>query len=127
MGVQVKEIGVYKKGESPLKVDFGGTLEKKDAEKKKPLILKVLAPIAKIFFSEKRRRRASAMRILRKRGLSRYKASTFGLKVRAKGSGWPLAIAQSLGILSKETALKLVSLSLKFALVYPIILLRKFV
>ena len=125
--LQVKEIGMYKSGDSPLDIAFPGTLEKKEADRKKPLILKILAPIAKVFFSEKRRRRASAMRILKQRGFNKYQASLFGLKLRAKRNGWPLAIAQSVGILLQETVRKVLFWTLRIALVYPILVLRKFI
>lgn len=123
--LQLKEIGFYKTGESPVSVAFPGTLGKKEAERKKPLILKILGPIAKTLFSEKRRRRASAMRLLKKRGFTRYQASLFGLQLRANRNGWPVAIAQSIVILMQEAATKILFWTLRIGLVYPITLLRK--
>lgn len=53
--LQVKEIGVYKRqAESALTINTPATLSKEEMEKKRPLLLKIILPIAKIFFSEKR-------------------------------------------------------------------------
>jgi hypothetical protein len=52
--LQLKEIGVYKADLSSLAVASPNTLPKEVAAKNKPLVLKILFPIVKIFFSEKR-------------------------------------------------------------------------
>eukprot|EP00980_Cylindrotheca_fusiformis_P029508 scaffold23496_cov188-Cylindrotheca_fusiformis.AAC.6 len=124
--LQVKEIGVFVDGNVPAEIEFSGTLEKDVAEKKKPLVLKVLGPIAMVFFSEKRRRRASAMRILvEKRGFSRLQAIRFGVQLRARQKGRLVAVSQALGTLAKESILLVLSSTLRLFLVYPILLLRK--
>lgn len=56
--LQVKAIGLYKE-EAVAAVAMGSfgspkTLSKEEAQKKRPLILKLLFPIAKLFFSEQR-------------------------------------------------------------------------
>lgn len=53
--LQIKEIGAYTgKKEVPLDLSAPSTLSKQEAEKKKPLALKIILPVAKLFFSEKR-------------------------------------------------------------------------
>lgn len=123
--LQVKEIGAFREGKAPLALEFPGTLEKEEAEKKKPLPLKVLGPVAKLFFSEPRRRRASAMRILKKRGYSTLRAIRFGMKIRARASGWPTALAHTLGIMVKESFQLCLAFTLKLLLLYPTQLIRK--
>ncbi|CAJ1896237.1 unnamed protein product [Cylindrotheca closterium] len=123
--LQVKEIGAFREGKNPLTLEFPGTLEKEEAEKKKPLPLKVLGPVAKVFFSEKRRRSASAMRILKKRGYSTLGAMKFGVKVRARATGWPSAIIHTMTSLATEILLQSFTFTLKLLLVYPIQLIRK--
>ncbi|KAL3936890.1 MAG: hypothetical protein SGBAC_007889 [Bacillariaceae sp.] len=123
--LQVKEIGAFREDKGPLPLEFPGTLEKKEAAKKKPLPLKVLGPVAKVFFSEPRRRRASAMRILKKRGYSTFQAMQFGAKRRARASGWPAAIVHTLASLGKEMLLQCFTFALKLLLVYPVQLIRK--
>ena len=125
--LQVKEIGAFREGKAPLAVEFPGTLEKVEAEKKKPMMLKVLGPVAKIFFSEPRRRRASAMRILKKRGYSTLQAMQFGVKIRARASGWPRALAYIFVSLGKELLRQCLTFTLKLLLVYPIQLIRKLI
>merc|ERR1719253_286972 len=64
------------------------TLTKKEAEKKRPLVLKMILPIAKVFFSERANRRRSAMRILREeRNMSRSRAIMFGFRSRKESMG----------------------------------------
>ncbi len=52
--LQIKEIGVYRKADEPINVITPTTLSKNEAEKKRPILLKLLLPVAKVFFSEKR-------------------------------------------------------------------------
>jgi hypothetical protein len=125
--LQVKEIGVFKNGESSLPIEFSGTLDKAEAEKKKPIILKVLGPVAKMFFSEKSRRRASAVRILKKRGFTRLQRMKYSLDLRVRRNGWPLAITQAFGIVSQDVIRLALSWTLRITLVYPIVLTRKFI
>ena len=108
---------------SPISVQ---TLSKDDANKKRPLILKLLLPIAKLFFSEKANRRRSAMKILReKRGMSRGKAVIYGIKSRAKAGGIIPSIYKTVGIISVDVARTVAIQVLKLCLVLPIRVLRK--
>lgn len=53
--LQIKEIGAYsKEKESSLELAAPSTLSKREMDKKRPLLLKILLPLAKVFFSEKR-------------------------------------------------------------------------
>lgn len=56
--LQIKEIGIYtrqeKEEEEDVKIPVPTTLSKSEIAKRRPLLLKILLPIAKLFFSEKR-------------------------------------------------------------------------
>lgn len=52
--LQIKEIGVFASKQQPNNIAVPTTLSKKEVERKRPLVLKALLPLAKIFFSEKR-------------------------------------------------------------------------
>jgi hypothetical protein len=52
--LQLKEIGVYKADKMDLAVASPNTLPKEVVAKNRPFVLKILFPIVKIFFSEKR-------------------------------------------------------------------------
>lgn len=52
--LQIKEIGIYTGKRERINVAAPATLSKEEAEAKKPILLKVLRPLAKVFFSEKR-------------------------------------------------------------------------
>mmetsp|Transcript_19382 Transcript_19382/g.35106 ORF Transcript_19382/g.35106 Transcript_19382/m.35106 type:complete len:489 (+) Transcript_19382:243-1709(+) len=98
------------------------TLSKKEAQKKRPFLLKMLLPLAKVFFSEKANRRKSAMRILREeRGLSRGKAILFGIRSRKRSMGGCIpSVFKTLGILTVDS-FRAVALSvLKVVLLYPL-------
>lgn len=108
---------------SPITVQ---TLSKKDANKKRPLILKLLLPIAKLFFSEKANRRRSAMKILReKRGMSREKAIIYGIKSRAKARGLVASIFKTGSILSVDVVRAVAIQVLKVCFLLPIRVFRK--
>ena len=129
--LQIRQIGFYNnantdKEDVPAVVPVG-TLSKAEVEKRRPLLLKILLPISKLFFSEKANRRRSAMKLLQKRGFSRTKAILWGIKTRAAGTGFVpslLKAAAIVGIDSFRTALGTV---LKVCLFYPFVLLGKFV
>ena len=52
--LQLQDIGVYKNGDIIETVVSPTTLDKAEAAKRRPLLLKILLPVAKVFFSEKR-------------------------------------------------------------------------
>jgi hypothetical protein len=76
---------------------------------------------------EIRRRRNSAMRILKKRGLTRFQAMMFGVKRRARRNGVFLAIIQSLGIFVQDAFRTLLFWTLRLTLIYPLTAVRRLV
>ena len=128
--LQIRQIGFY--NNANIREDVPGvvpvdTLSKAEVDKRRPLLLKILLPISKLFFSEKANRRKSAMKLLQKRGFSRAKAILWGIKTRAAGTGFVpslLKAASIVGIDSFRTALGTV---LKACLFYPFVFLGKFV
>ena len=97
------------------------TLSKDEASKKRPLLLKVLLPMAKIFFSETANRRRSAMRILREeRNLSRFQAIKFGMKWRRGSRGIVSSICKTLSILAIDAFRAVIKNVLRVAILYPL-------
>ena len=97
------------------------TLSKEDAEKKRPVVLRLLLPIAKLLFSEQANRRRSAMRILREeRKLSRARAIIWGIKCRKESMGLFKSCAKTAGILSVDILRSVIKTTLKIVLLYPI-------
>ncbi|KAL7469549.1 hypothetical protein ACHAXS_009802 [Conticribra weissflogii] len=97
------------------------TLTKKEAERERPLVLKLLLPIAKLLFSEQANRRRSAMNILKKkRGLTRSKAILFGIRSRRRAMGLIPSIMKTLGIIGIDTLRTVLKTVLKIVFVYPL-------
>lgn len=120
-----QKIGFYKEGGDvpveKMSSNVPDTLSKKEAEKKRPILLQMLLPVAKILFSEKANRRKSAMRILREeRGLSRARAIIFGIKYRKESMGVIPSVCKTLGILAVDSFRAVVKNVLKIVLVYPL-------
>ena len=117
--LQFREIGLYSKGD---KVD---TLAPSVSEKdQRPLVVKVLRPISKLFFTEQSQRRKSAMKTLRsKRNLSRLGAVLFGLRARAQSFGWVRSIAHLAAIVSVDSSRTIALTALRVGLLYPLRLL----
>jgi Complex I intermediate-associated protein 30 (CIA30). len=104
------------------------TLTKMEADKKKPLLLKILAPVAKLLFSEKANRRKSAMNLLReKRNMSRMRAILFGIQSRRKSMGLIPSIFKTVGILGVDSARSIFKEVFKVIFVYPLRFVRKIV
>ena len=123
--MNIQKIGFYKEGGDvpveKMSSSVPDTLSKKEAEKKRPLILQMLLPVAKILFSEKANRRKSAMRILREeRGLSRARAILFGIKGRKESMGIIPSVCKTLSILAVDSFRAVVKTVLKIVLVYPL-------
>ena len=98
------------------------TLSKEEAAKKRPLVLKMLLPLAKLFFSEQANRRKSAMRLLREeRNMSRLRAILFGVQCRKKSVGGIVpSIVETFRILSIDVFRAVLKNVLKIVLVYPL-------
>ncbi|KAL7547893.1 hypothetical protein ACHAWF_011164 [Thalassiosira exigua] len=108
--------------------DVPETLSKEDASKKRPLLLKLLLPVAKVFFSEQANRRRSAMRILREeRGLNRAGAISFGARWRRGSMGLVPSVAKTLGILSVDSFRAVTLFVLRLVVVYPLRVFGAFV
>lgn len=128
--LQIKRIGFYtnqddgrSKNDSE-SINVPSTLSKEDAEKKRPVALRLLLPIAKLLFSEQANRRRSAMRILREeRKLSRARAIMFGIKCRKESMGLFKSCAKTAGILSVDILRGVIKNTLKIVLLYPLRLL----
>lgn len=104
------------------------TLSKEEANKKRPLALKLLLPVAKIFFSEQANRRRSAMKILRqKRRLNRINAIILGIQLRRKNMGLISSIIKTCGILSVDSFRAVIGSVLRILLVYPLNFARVFI
>ena len=101
--------------------DVPSTFSKEEAEKKRPLALKLSLPIAKLIFSEQSNRRRSAMRILREeRKLSRSRAIIFGIKYRKESTGLFKSCFKTAGILSVDIMRSVFKTTLKIVLLFPI-------
>mmetsp|Transcript_11941 Transcript_11941/g.25861 ORF Transcript_11941/g.25861 Transcript_11941/m.25861 type:complete len:407 (-) Transcript_11941:112-1332(-) len=126
--MRIRRIGFYDdKGPSDVaKADASSgnvpdTLSKEEAERKRPLLLRILLPGAKLFFSEKANRRRSAMRILtEERGLGRGKAILFGVRSRKRSMGAFPSVMKTLGILTVDALRAVVFTCVKIVLVYPL-------
>lgn len=134
--VQIKNIGVFSYAPeeggaqlvSPLvsTLDPPKTLSKHEVDQNRPLLVKILLPLSKLFFSEQANRRRSAMKILRtQRGMSRPKAILFGIGVRSKKSGLILAMMQAFTILAMDTFRSITGVLLKYGLFSPLKLVAK--
>jgi hypothetical protein len=77
------------------------------------------------FLCDIRRRRNSAMRILRKRGLSRFQAVQFGVMSRARRNGMIVALIQSLGIFVQDLCRTIIVWGLRLSLFYPVVFFRR--
>ncbi|CAB9517915.1 expressed unknown protein [Seminavis robusta] len=89
--LQIGEIGIfYKNGASlpPASNSTVKSLSREEVIAARPVLMKALVPLSKVFFTEKSQRRKSAMRLLKdERGLSRLQAIAFGIKWRANQRG----------------------------------------
>lgn len=125
--LQFKEIGLYKDAADAKSIEMTQpkVWSKDEAKKRRPLLLKMLLPISRIFFSEQSQRRKSAMRILtQERKLSRPQAILWGLRSRAQSYGYLPSLIKTLAILVTDSFRSIFSLSLRVGVVYPLRLIR---
>ena len=130
--LQFKRIGFYAQSQSLTLQNndntiVPNTLSKDELKKKKPLLLKLLLPVAKIFFSEKANRRKSAMNILtKKRGMNRFQAILFGIRSRSQSRlGVIPSLFKTCSILTIDSLRFFLRTFLRIALIYPIRILKK--
>lgn len=101
------------------------TVTKKEAEQQRPAVLKIVFPLVKFFFNEQRNRRKSATRLLKKRGLNQLDIVLFGIRRKAASKGIVWALGDFL-VRSLSATLRLTSFwTLKIALFYPFVTIRK--
>mmetsp|Transcript_3083 Transcript_3083/g.6281 ORF Transcript_3083/g.6281 Transcript_3083/m.6281 type:complete len:430 (+) Transcript_3083:254-1543(+) len=124
--LHIQSIGFYRNEAGDNGVTNGSgakvpdTFTKKEAESKRPLVLKLLLPVAKLLFSEQANRRRSAMNILReKRGLKRPKAILFGIRSRRMAMGLLPSVMKTLGIIGIDAFRTGLKTLLKIVFVYP--------
>eukprot|EP00977_Amphora_coffeiformis_P000288 scaffold83_cov181-Amphora_coffeaeformis.AAC.15 len=140
--LQIKEIGVYRNSNTTATSNVAAPsaaqqsvihlpriLSKEEAKKQSSLILKILRPISKLFFTETSQRRKVAMTLLRTRRyhMTRLQAIRFGLKSRAASSGWISSISKLVAILWVDSLRSVAAVTLRVVLLYPIRLVRKLV
>mmetsp|Transcript_24300 Transcript_24300/g.51688 ORF Transcript_24300/g.51688 Transcript_24300/m.51688 type:complete len:407 (+) Transcript_24300:121-1341(+) len=129
--LQIQEIGVYGSSSSAVAADsvpvtdIPVTLTKEQAQSKRPVALKILGPVLKLFFSEKRNRQKSAVRILKNRGYGRWDIIKFGFKRKVNSKGMVAALAQTLGQAVGALARVVAFWTLKIALFYPFRTIRR--
>ena len=106
------------------------TLSREEAMRKRPILLRMLLPVIRLYFSEKASRRRSAMRILRTdRGMGRLGAILLGMRYRrssrrgagggAMGGMLPSA-AETARILGVDALRSVVGTFLRVGVVYPL-------
>ena len=130
--LQIQQIGMYCDEKESRALDAPlvegiinvETESKESTLRKRPVLLKVLGPVLKFFFSEKASRRKRAMKLLKEeRGLSRIQAMIMGAKMRSKN---PVqSFSQLIAILFNDIARFLFFNTLKVCVVYPIAFLRR--
>mmetsp|Transcript_15868 Transcript_15868/g.34480 ORF Transcript_15868/g.34480 Transcript_15868/m.34480 type:complete len:438 (-) Transcript_15868:80-1393(-) len=128
--LHVARIGFYcdeasKKDEDMVTSISVDTLSKEEVEKKRPVLLKILLPISKLFFSEKANRRKSAMGILKKRGMSRLGAVRWGIKSRGKSYGILTGVASAAAIIAIDSFRTVLRTALKICLFYPFVVVGR--
>ena len=125
--LQLKEIGVYSNAKTAetTSVEAPKTLTKKEADQKKPVMLKILFPIAKLFFNEQSQRKKSATKLLQKRGLSKLGIFKFGFQRKVASKGIIVALAQTLVGLVSAGARLAAFWTLKICLFYPLMAIRR--
>jgi len=103
------------------------SLTPQQAMAKRPLILKLVLSLVKLFFfTEASQRRKSAMRILKEeRKMSRLQAIQFGLAWRAKQVGWIRSATKLLAILGIDILRQSVKTTVRFGLLKPLQLVQK--
>ena len=122
VGFYSDEANATIKQEDPMAATVSvSTFSKEEVQKRRPVLLKILLPISGIFFSEKANRRKSAMRILKKRGMSRAGAVLWGIKIRQISYGSLTGLASAAGIIAVDSLRSAFRSALKICLYYPFI------
>ena len=97
------------------------SMTKEEALAQRPLLLKMLLPLSRLFFTEQSQRRKSAMRLLTKeRGLSRMQAILFGLRWRGKQLGMVKSLGTALAIIVVDAMRQATKSVLRLGLLLPL-------
>lgn len=128
--MHIESMGLYRTEVDAIAEPTVETLTEQEAKKKRPLLLKVLRPISKIFFSEQANRRKSAMKILmgQKKGRSRLGAILYGMRLRAKNNGFSgmiFSLIETFKIIGIDVIRTVLTTTLKFGLFYPLVFIRR--
>lgn len=138
--LHIREIGFYKQGDNVSttpeaavatanivpQADPPKVLTREQAKKRRSLLLKLLLPLSKLFFTEKSQRRKVAMKVLlEKRGLNRGQAMWFGFQSRRQSFGILPSLAQTLSIVAVDVFRSIVGIALRVVLVYPLRMMSK--
>lgn len=122
--LQVKSIGVY--SEDKVNVATPKTLSADEMKNNRPLLVKVLLRVAKLFFSEEANRRKSAMKILReKRSLSRPRAILFGIGIRSAQYGRIVSTLQAARIVTVDSVRTVYGSLLRYGVFLPLLQVAK--
>lgn len=106
---------------APTAATLVNSMTKEEALAQRPLLLKMLLPLSRLFFTEQSQRRKSAMRLLTKeRGLSRMQAILFGLQWRGKQVGMVKSLGTSLAIITTDTLRQVTKSVLQLGLLLPL-------
>lgn len=138
--LHIREIGFYKQGDDGstapeaaaasanivASADQPKVLTREQAKKRRSLLLKLLLPLSKLFFTEKSQRRKVAMKLLReKRGLNRGQALWFGFQSRRQSFGILPSLAKTLSIVVVDVFRSIIGIALRVAIVYPLRMVSK--
>jgi hypothetical protein len=127
--LHMREIGFYTLTQRTLNLgdDFPAVqaLSKAEAAEKRPLLLKMLLPLSKLFFTEQSQRRKSAMKKLKKRGYSRLQAIIWGVKIRAQKQNIARAFLGAVQIVTADVLRLLSGSILRYGIFLPLRYVQK--
>mmetsp|Transcript_8914 Transcript_8914/g.19624 ORF Transcript_8914/g.19624 Transcript_8914/m.19624 type:complete len:431 (-) Transcript_8914:127-1419(-) len=121
--LRLKSIGAY--GEAAQTVRTPATVSKEEAARRRPILAKALRWTLGAVFSEKARRRGAALKILRGRGTSRAQAFVLATRSRARGAGWPRALARNVVVAGGDGMRAVVQLAFRYGVFKPLFWLSR--
>ena len=134
--IQLKEIGVFgrqradandKNRTKMVQNRTVQTLSKEEADRKRPVLVRALSPLFTLLFSEKKRRRDSARRLLKERGYTQYQIARYAFKRRIQQKGIAGAIIQTIGLTFQDCIRFVLGSMIRFTLFYPTVLLFRII
>eukprot|EP00929_Paragymnodinium_shiwhaense_P106686 TRINITY_DN72290_c0_g1_i1.p1 TRINITY_DN72290_c0_g1~~TRINITY_DN72290_c0_g1_i1.p1 ORF type:complete len:385 (+),score=74.21 TRINITY_DN72290_c0_g1_i1:120-1274(+) len=121
--VDIEELGAYTStGSLSGDVVMPGALSDKEVEEKRPLPLKILLPVLKRVFSEEKRRKSSAAKLLAERGVGRLQLARMGWQFKRglRQQGLLRSLWQS-SVAAVSATVGLVFLFIARCLVFPVL------